>query len=184
MPHFSDAALITRVIAGDDRNAFGELVRRYQSRVRSLLMKLTAGNRDEADDLAQETFIRAFRHLRKFKGDAAFGTWLYRIAYNQFLSSKQGEDRIEYREEIEKTEPIEPQAASARILSRIDVERVMECLTSVERAALTLSYGQEMTHDEIAKTLQCPLGTIKTHINRARAKMAQRLAPRPRQEFV
>jgi RNA polymerase sigma factor (sigma-70 family) len=175
--HFSDAALIARVLVEDDRNAFGELVRRYQSQVRALLMKLTAGNWPEADDLAQETFIRAYRHLRKFKGEASFPTWLYRIAYNLFITSKRRSGRIEYHEGIDETGAAEPDAASMRLLSRIDVEKAMACLQPMERAALTLSYGQEMPHNEIAETLQCPLGTVKTLINRARAKMAKKLAP-------
>jgi RNA polymerase sigma factor (sigma-70 family) len=181
--HFTDAALITRVLVDDDRNAFGELVRRHQSQVRSLLMKLTAGNKAEADDLAQETFIRAYRHIRNFKGQASFSTWLYRIACNQFLSSKRGADRIEYHEDIEKTAPAGPfSSASSRILARIDVERAMEFLRPMERAALTLSCGHEMPHDEIAQTLDCPLGTVKTYINRARAKIMKKLASYTKQE--
>lgn len=175
MSHFSDAALIIRVLIDDDRNAFGELVRRYQSQVRALLMKLTAGNREEADDLAQETFIRAYRYLDKFKGEASFSTWLYRIAYNQFVTSKQRADYIEYHEDIGKTDTVEADSASTRILSRIDVENAMICLQPVERAALTLSYGHEIPHNEIARILQCPLGTVKTCINRARAKIAKKL---------
>src|SRR5580698_7859178 len=82
----SDAALLTRARIGDDRHAFGELVRRNQSAVRAALRKLTRGNQALADDLAQETFLLAYRSLRNFRGDAKFGTWLYRIAYNVFVS--------------------------------------------------------------------------------------------------
>jgi RNA polymerase sigma factor (sigma-70 family) len=182
--HFSDAALIARVLVNDDRNAFGELVRRYQSQIRSLLMKLTAGDKAEADDLGQETFIRAYRHLNKFKGDATFPTWLYRIAYNQFISSKRQSGRMDYREEIDEAALAEPETISAQVYSRIDVQKAMEGLLPMERAALTLSYGHEMPHGEIAHTLKCPLGTVKTIINRARAKIVKKLATLQRQEAV
>src|SRR5438105_12580428 len=81
----SDAQLIARVLVKDDRHAFGELVRRHQSAVRACLRKLTAGNAALADDLAQETFLLAYRNLKSFRQEAKFSTWLYRIAYNVFL---------------------------------------------------------------------------------------------------
>src|ERR1043166_3753674 len=82
----SDAQLIARVLVQDDRHAFGELVRRHQSAVRASLRKLTAGNHALADDLAQETFLLAYRNLKSFRQEAKFSTWLYRIAYNAFLA--------------------------------------------------------------------------------------------------
>jgi RNA polymerase sigma-70 factor (ECF subfamily) len=184
VPNFSDAALIARVLAGDDRNAFGELVRRYQSQVRGLLMKLTAGDKSEADDLAQETFIRAYRHLGKFRAEASFATWLHRIAYTRFLESKRRSDLVEYQEDIDETAAAQPYSASAPLLARIDVEKAMAGLKPMERAALMLSYGHGAPHEEIARTLECPLGTVKTLINRARAKMARKLAPHQQQEQV
>ena len=81
----SDAQLIARVVVTDDRHAFGELVRRHQSAVRATLRKLTSGNAALADDLAQETFLLAYRNLKSFRQEAKFSTWLYRIAYNVFL---------------------------------------------------------------------------------------------------
>src|SRR5436853_6804078 len=82
----SDAQLIARVLVQDDRHAFGELVRRHQSAVRATLRRLTGGDRALADDLAQETFLLAYRNLRSFRQEAKFSTWLYRIAYNAFLA--------------------------------------------------------------------------------------------------
>jgi RNA polymerase sigma factor (sigma-70 family) len=181
---FSDASLIARVLVDDDRNAFGELVRRYQSQVRSLLMKLTAGNKPEADDLAQETFIRAYRHLKKFRGEASFPTWLYRIAYNQFISSKRQDGRFEPCDEIDEAAAPEPETVSGSVLARIDLQKVMVWLSPVERAALTLSYGYGIPHDEIAHLLECPLGTVKTHINRARAKVLKKYANLQPEEIV
>ena len=82
----SDAQLIARAVVQDDRHAFGELVRRHQSVVRSTLRRLTGGNVALADDLAQETFLLAYRNLTSFRQEAKFSTWLYRIAYNVFLA--------------------------------------------------------------------------------------------------
>src|SRR4029450_8407193 len=82
----SDAQLIARVLVKDDRHAFGELVRRHQSAVRACLRKLTVGNHALADDLAQETFLLAFRNLRSFRQEAKFSTWLYRLAPTAYLA--------------------------------------------------------------------------------------------------
>src|SRR5689334_6616190 len=85
-PSPTDAELIARAVINDDRHAFSELVRRYQSGVRATLRRLTAGNHALADDLAQETFLLAYRNLRTFRQEARFSTWLYRIATNAFLA--------------------------------------------------------------------------------------------------
>src|SRR6478672_1997063 len=85
-PQLTDAQLIARVVVHDDRNAFSELVRRHQSAVRTTLRRLTAGNHALADDIAQETFMLAYRNLKSFRQEAKFSTWLYRIATNAFLA--------------------------------------------------------------------------------------------------
>src|SRR6476660_866441 len=82
----TDAQLIARCLVGDDRHAFAELVKRHQSAVRACLRKLTAGNHALADDLAQETFVLAWRNLASFRQEARFSTWLYRIATNAWLA--------------------------------------------------------------------------------------------------
>jgi RNA polymerase sigma factor (sigma-70 family) len=80
----TDADLVARVLVDDDQHAFGELVRRHQSSVRGLLRQLARSDVALADDLAQETFLRAYKNIRSFRGEARFSTWLYRIAYNCF----------------------------------------------------------------------------------------------------
>src|SRR5438874_1352668 len=80
----TDADLVARVLVDDDQHAFGELVRRHQSSVRGLLRQLTRGDLALADDLAQDAFVRAYKNIRSFRGEAKFSTWLYRIAYNCF----------------------------------------------------------------------------------------------------
>ncbi|MCX6894971.1 MAG: sigma-70 family RNA polymerase sigma factor [Verrucomicrobia bacterium] len=81
---FADADLIARVLLNDDQNAFSELVRRHQSPVRGFLIKMANGDAHLADDLAQETFIRAWQRLDTFRSEAKFSTWLFGIAYNQW----------------------------------------------------------------------------------------------------
>jgi len=183
MDQFSDSALIARVLAGDDRNAFGELVRRYQSDVRALLRRLSNGNTDTADDCAQETFIRAYRHLSAYKGDAKFGTWLYRIAYNVFLSSIKGGAREEYRDDLDERQSGD-QDRSSTLLTRLDLQKAMRELNDNERAAIVLFYSKEMTHKEVADTMNAPLGTIKTLILRGKEKLKKKLLALERQTAV
>jgi RNA polymerase sigma factor (sigma-70 family) len=172
---FSDAELISRVILDDDRSAFSELVRRHQSNVRQLLRKLSAGNTAVADDCAQETFIKAYRSIRSFQGGASFGTWLYRIAYNSYLSHLRATKNERSHEAFEEESGIPVSAHDERVLAQIDVERAMVDCTERERAALALNYGKDLPHEEIAGILQIPLGTVKTLLLRGKEKIRQRL---------
>lgn len=177
----SDAHLVARVIANDDRNAFAELVRRNQSSVRSLLRRLTCGDAALADDLAQETFIRAFRSVRTYRGTAKFSSWMYRIAYNVFLSEK-SKRREEPSEELEQ-QPASSQMAGSSAL-KVDLNRAMIALNPAERAVVTLSFAMEASHQEVATILDCPLGTVKTHIMRARQKLQAQLRAWRQPEFA
>jgi RNA polymerase sigma-70 factor (ECF subfamily) len=175
MSDFTDSALIARVVAGDDRNAFGELVRRYQSDVRGLLRRLTAGDIQRADDLAQETFIKAYQGLARFGGSAKFSTWLYRIAYNTFISSTRRSPALGTEEFAEETGAVVHEHDAEAIHARFDLSRAMGGLAPAERTALVLCCGHGFTHEEAAEVLKCPLGTVKTNINRGRIKLRERL---------
>ncbi len=170
MTGFSDADLIARVLAHDDRNAFDQLVRRYQSDVRSLLRKMTGGDGAVADDIAQQTFIKAYRRLRSFEGGSKFSTWLYRIAYNAYVSSTRARRAETYGNIEDVAPPVEP-SFDSRALARVDIRRAMAGLSAQEKMALALFYGHQYRHEEIAATMGVPLGTVKTHINRGREKM-------------
>jgi RNA polymerase sigma factor (sigma-70 family) len=174
----SDAELITRVLVRDDRRAFGELVARHQSPVRGLLRRLTGGDVAQADDLAQETFLRAYRGLRGYRGGAKFSSWLYRIACNVYFS----------HDRSSRDAPPEPPALEAgepalllpdTFLERYDLERALAALKPRERAALVLTYANELTHEEAAAVLDCPLGTLKTHVARAKEKLRRQLEEVP-----
>ena len=175
----SDAQLIARAVVHDDRHAFGELVRRHQSAVRSTLRRLTGGNIAQADDLAQETFLLAYRNLKSFRQEAKFSTWLYRIAYNVFLADARKIKELPMAEDAE-GEPVAVADATAPSLSRqaalsIDLERAMLVLSEAERAAIVQCYHNDLSHEEAAQVLGCPVGTVKTHILRAKQKLKARL---------
>ena len=180
MSTLTDAALIARVLLQEDRHAFGELVRRYQSAVRAHLRKLTNGNAALADDLSQDTFIQAYRNLKSFRGEAKFSTWLYRIAYNTFISdARRIRERALTTENAAEDEQAEPRDQPDL---RMDLERAMRCLTDAERAAIVQCYHNDLTHEEAAYVLGIPLGTVKTNILKAKEKMRSQLnAWQPRQ---
>ncbi|MFO1284987.1 MAG: sigma-70 family RNA polymerase sigma factor [Burkholderiales bacterium] len=184
----TDAELIARAVVGDERHAFAELVRRHQSAVRACLRRLTAGDHGLADDLAQETFVLAWKHLASFRQDAKFSTWLYRIATNCWLAHARrrretllgdADGELADDDAGEGSEPTpggavaDPSRGSAL---RIDMERALGCLSEAERAAIVQCYHNDLTHEEAAYVLDCPVGTVKTHVHRAKQKLKVALA--------
>ena len=167
----SDTELVARVLAGDDRRAFAELVRRHQSAVRGLLRRLCAGDAAAADDLAQETFLKAYRSLEGWRGDGKLSTWLYRVAWNGWASQA----RRRPAPEVEVEAPPRDHAEAA--IDRHDLERALGALRHEERAALALAYGQDVSHEEAAAILDCPVGTLKTNILRGKEKLRRLLEP-------
>jgi RNA polymerase sigma factor (sigma-70 family) len=184
-----DEQLIARVVVQDDRHAFSELVRRYQSGVRATLRRLTAGNHALADDLAQETFLSAYRNLRSFRQEARFSTWLFRIATNAFLAEarKRHEELLGDRDaalvddDDDGDGPFAGAASTGRDHARgtalhVDMERALAALSPAERAAIVQCYHNDLSHEEAAYVLGCPVGTVKTHILRGKQKLKARLA--------
>lgn len=163
----SDAELIARVLERDDRHAFATLVRRHQSPVRTLLRRLTCGDIGAADDLAQETFLSAYKSLDRFRGDARVSTWLYRIAYNRWVDARRA--RKEEPKPLDERVPARDAMVSIEV--RHDLERAMSVLKPDERAALALTYGADATHEEAAAILEIPLGTLKTQVLSAKQKL-------------
>jgi RNA polymerase sigma-70 factor (ECF subfamily) len=185
-PEVTDAQLIARVVIQDDRHAFSELVRRHQSAVRATLRRLTAGNHALADDLAQDTFMLAFRNLKSFRQEARFSTWLFRIATNAFLADarKRKEELLGDRDgelatddENDDSRAGEPAGDHTRGATlHMDMERALEVLSDGERAAIVQCYHNDLSHEEAAYVLNCPVGTVKTHILRAKQKLKSQLA--------
>lgn len=170
----TDAALISRVLIQDDHHAFAELVRRHQSPVRGLLRKLVGTDFSLADDLAQETFLRAYKNIGSYRGDAQFSTWLYRIAYNAFQSeARRRKEQVGLDEEQLAREP-EPRAPNLPLQQ--DLAAAMNKLPESERTAITLCCQTGMSHEEAAHVLDLPLGTVKTNVLRGKEKLRSLLS--------
>jgi len=173
----TDAELILAVLERDDRQAFSLLVLRHQSKVRTVLRRLAKGDAALADDLAQETFVLAWRKLASFRFEARFSTWLYRIAFNAWQSEAR-----KHREVLLDLDDDGPLQGPERyeempdIAARVDLERAMAELSDGERAAIGACYYADLSHEEAAAALGMPLGTVKTHVLRAKAKLRARLA--------
>ena len=174
----SDAELILAILERDDRRAFAALVERHQSRVRTVLRRLTRGDAALADDLAQETFVLAWRNLKSFRFEARFSTWIYRIAFNAWQSEARKRREVSLDLDDEVLAAVDDSTAHDMpdVASRIDLERAMALLSDGERAAIAACYYADLSHEEAAAALGMPLGTVKTHVLRAKAKLRARLA--------
>lgn len=169
-----DQALVARVLLADDRRAFEQLVRRHQGMVRAQLRRLVNGDHGWADDLAQETFLLAWRKLHQFRGEARFSTWLYRIAYSCFLQARRRRSPTTGDMDGDASVP-EPVRRDA-IDMRLDIDRAMRGLSAIEQIVLGHVVQLGLSHDEAAYVLGMPLGTVKSHTNRGKAKLRALLA--------
>lgn len=169
-----------RCLAGDTE-AFATLVERYGGRVYNIAYRIT-NDRDAAADCAQEAFIRAYRALHQYDPALPFGPWIYRIATNASLNHVQRWHAHEAPVE-ELPESVEPdeQGPESSALRREDLDEVLAAMADLPphyRAALSLRYLQELSYQEVADALAIPLGTVKTHLHRARAALKVRLGAR------
>lgn len=163
--------LISRCVLADDRRAFGTLVEAYQPRLRRFFMNLTLGDEYLSDDLAQETFVKAYVELRSFKGMARFGTWLYRIGYNEFYSYKRSQHPTSDLEDApeQMATPIDSSEIS------MDVKTAMAQLSEIERTIVTLFYIDDLPVKQIATITALNQNTVRSHLHRAKEKMAKTL---------
>jgi RNA polymerase sigma-70 factor (ECF subfamily) len=182
----SDLSLVQRAQRGES-GAFDALVRRYQHKVVKLVMRYVR-NPTEAEDIAQDAFIKAYRALSRFRGDSAFYTWLYRIAINtaknslaararnpvQLDSNGSGdEDRPGLEERMIDTATPEALALTEEI--RATVSAAIDRLPEDLRTAIMLRELEGLSYEEIAKTMDCPVGTVRSRIFRAREAVDERL---------
>jgi RNA polymerase sigma-70 factor (ECF subfamily) len=161
-----EAGLVGQAARGDSA-AFAALVRQHQSRLRGFLRRLTKGDGALADDLAQESFLEAWRKLSQFRGEGSFAGWLLRIAWTRYLMAARRRKLEPLGEGDEPREP--PETLSMD--TRIDLESALRRLSPPQRAALTLCYAQGFSNAEAAAILDLPPGTLKSHIARGRAKL-------------
>lgn len=168
-----DQTLVARVVDNGDEHAFTELVKRYQSQLRYSLRQLTGWDEALADDLAQETFIKVYKNLHQYQGNAKFFTWMYRIAYNTFAAhcrKRKEEVQMELDEIPDQGFNPETEADLHR-----DFARALKMFLPEQRMALHLSYQRELSHSEIAEIMDCPLGTVKSYISRGQEKLKQQM---------
>lgn len=164
-----DQSLVARALLGDDRRAFEQLVRRHQGMVRAQLRRLLHGDEAAADDLAQETFLLAWRKLDQFRSEARFSTWLHRIAYACFLQTCRTKSWAARHTQDDGME-LAPAPATALDL-RLDLARAMRHLSDAEQTVLLHCVQLGLSHEEAAYVLAMPLGTIKSHAMRGKAKL-------------
>jgi len=163
--------LLSQCVLADNRDAFGRLVEAYQPRVRRFLLNLTMGDEMLTDDLAQDTFIKAYVGIRGFKGLSSFGTWLYRIAYNEFYNHARRHHE-EHVDDLARVAQVSTAATDALDAS-MTVQRALAELNDSERVAVTLHYIEDQPLKQVAKIMQQPEGTVKSLLYRAKGKMKQ-----------
>lgn len=168
-----DAAEEARLIGlarGRDMRAFGQLVDAHQSAVRAFLRRLT-GNAADADDFAQEAFARTWEVLHRFDGASSLRTFICGVAFQYWRRARRSNVRREIREEAYADLSDTDAEPHARAAQRLALRRAMEELPEDQRAVLALCLGQEFTHAEAAEVLKLPLGTVKSHVTRGRARL-------------
>ncbi|MEZ5462177.1 RNA polymerase sigma factor RpoE [Dokdonella sp.] len=182
-----DQALVERVQKGDKR-AFDLLVRKYQHKIISLVTRYVS-DWSEAQDVAQEAFIRAYRAIGAFRGDSAFYTWIYKIAINtakNYLVSKGrrppiGDIAIEDAVLLDGASQLRERATPERELLRQEIEQTVfatvEELPEELRTAITLREVDGLSYEEIAEAMNCPIGTVRSRIFRAREAIDEKLRP-------
>ena len=169
---YSDAELVAFTLAGNPES-FAQIVTRYQSLVCALTYS-ACGDLSRSEDLAQETFLRAYKNLRSSRGEARFSTWLYRIAYNCFREEARKRKELVGIDEAQLQAEHDPQTVDPAL--RHDLARALELLPVHERSAIVLCCQNGLSHDEASRVLDIPLGTVKTNVLRGREKLKKMLA--------
>ena len=188
----SDAVLVARTVAGDQR-AFALLVVKYERRIQRLIARMVRDT-DLVEDIAQESFIRAYRALHQFRGDAQFYTWLYRIAVNTAkktlmdlkrdplvthtaLQAAADEDDETFSPGHTLSTGETPDAALQAKQIAQAVNAVIEALPEELRQAVVLREIEGLSYEDIAQAMDCPIGTVRSRIFRAREAISERLKP-------
>ena len=173
----NSAALdIVRRAQDGDVAAFETLYRLHSPRIYALCLRLQAGDRNDATELMQDVFIRAWRRLSTFRGDAAFGSWLHRLAVNTMLENARGDRRRTARVlSMEDTSRLSGEARSSGVDLRMEMEEAIASLPKGARVAFVLHDVEGYQHQEIAQQLSVTIGTVKAQLHRARRLLRERL---------
>ena len=169
MAELNDIALVTQVAVFHNKRAFDQLVRTYQSPVRRFFLNQTLGDTQLSDDLAQETFIKAYLNITKFQGLSSFSTWLMRIAYNVFYDDVRARKQTE---DVDTSISALRQSASAGDSNlKMDIYTALALLKPDERTCITLQLIDGYPIDQISKITGVPENTVKSHLRRGKEKM-------------
>ena len=173
----ADRELIFRARGGDG-DAFGLLVVRHQDRIYAAVLRF-CGDAEDAREIVQRAFINAWRRLDSFKGDSAFSTWMYRIAFNESVSFRREGGRRRLVPQSESSpEPADDRRPGDRLdtdESRSQVQEALNRLDAEERKILILKELEDRSYDEIAEILEVPKGTVRSRLFRARASLREKL---------
>ncbi|MBI2843487.1 MAG: sigma-70 family RNA polymerase sigma factor [Armatimonadetes bacterium] len=183
-----EKSLIERCKQGDIA-AFNDLVQRYEKRVFNFAYRM-AGNYDDANDVAQEAFIRVFNSINTFRGDANFTTWLYRIVTNVYLDERKRqkshlhtslEDYVELDENTVTRQIEDGRPTPDHVIERIERDDLLHSaiqeLPDYQRIMVVLYHTQGKSYEEIAQIMKLPIGTVKSRLNRARLALKEKLEP-------
>jgi len=182
-----DRELVRRVQSGD-KSAFDVLVRKYQQRVANLISRYIRDS-SEVQDVSQEAFIKAYRALPNFRGDSAFYTWMYRIAINTAKNYLVSQGRriplsnvdVQEAEQFEGAVSLKDNETPEKLMLRDEIEKnifsSIDQLPEDLKLAITLREIEGLSYDEIAQTMDCPVGTVRSRIFRAREAIDKKLKP-------
>jgi RNA polymerase sigma-70 factor (ECF subfamily) len=187
----SENQVIAAVRAGNSR-AYAVLVDRYKDRALTLASRLV-GDHDEAEELVQDAFVNAYRHLDQFRGDARFGTWLHRIVYNLCMTKvARRKDRMESLDILENGPDRIPEDYTGPSIHEMVEESELAGLLEEEigklpptlQTPLLLFYVQELKYEEMAEVMSIPIGTVKTYLHRGRKLLRERMHRRLKNEVT
>ena len=169
MADLNDISLVTQVAVFHNKRAFDQLVRKYQSPVRRFFLNQTLGDEMLSDDLAQDTFIKAYVNITKFRGMSSFSTWLMRIAYNVFYDHARSQHQTD---DIDTSKVAARQTTSGSDTLKMDIYAALALLKPDERSCVTLQLIDGHPVDKIAEITGIPANTVKSHLKRGKDKMA------------
>ena len=169
MVDFDERELVSRCQRGDD-GAFGELVDRYKNLVYAMIYRMVA-DRTQVDDLAQDVFLKVHRGLPYFRGEARLSTWIYRIVANVCVQARSARPRMASADDV--PEPSATDSAFADVELRDRLEKAMMQLPENYRLLIAAHYLRGVQYEALAESLDIPLGTVKTHLHRAKRQLRE-----------
>jgi len=163
-----DSQLIKRVQLDNDHQAFACLMRQYQSPIRQFLRRLVQQDVAIADELAQDTFLKAFIHIKTYRGDGKFISWLFKIAYQEFISSTRKKSDLSNSDLEDVTDSGN---FEREMIANKTVKVLLKHLKVDERAVIILHFSHDLSHQEISNIMKIPLGSVKSLIRRSKLKL-------------